>query len=67
MTHPRSPGTHIVGSWDIDSISVYREPRTGTQYIGNWASRVMYPFIWGRTHPRSMQAASEESLSAATK
>ena len=32
------PGTHIVGSWVIGSISLYRDPRTGTQYIGNWAS-----------------------------
>ena len=40
LTNPRSPGTHVVGSWVIDSISLYREPRTGTQYIGNWASRV---------------------------
>ena len=37
---PRSQGTHIVGSWVIDSISIYRDPRTGTQYIRNWASRV---------------------------
>ena len=34
------PGTHIVGSWVIDRKSLYRDPRTGTQYIGNWASRV---------------------------
>ena len=39
--NPRSPGIHIVGSWVIHSISLYREPRTGTQYTGNWASRVM--------------------------
>ena len=39
---PRSPGTHIVGSWLVDSISSYRDPRTGTPYIGNWASRVLY-------------------------
>ena len=38
---PRSPGTHIVGSWVIDSTSFYRDPRTGTQYIGNWTSRVI--------------------------
>ena len=37
---PRSPGTHIVGSCVMDRISFYRDPRTGTQYIGNWASRV---------------------------
>ena len=30
---------HVVGSWVIDRISLYRDPRTGTQYIGNWASR----------------------------
>ena len=36
---PRSPGTYIVGPWVIDSIGLYRDPRTGTQYIGNWASR----------------------------
>ena len=39
--YPRSPGTHIVGSWVIDSIILYRDPRTGTKYIGTWASRVM--------------------------
>ena len=38
--NPRSPGTHIVCSWVIDSISLYRDPMTGTQYLGNWASRV---------------------------
>ena len=37
---PRSPGTHIVGPWVIDSLNSYRDLRTGTQYIGNWASRV---------------------------
>ena len=37
---PRSPGTHIVGPWVIDSINSYRDLRTRTQYIGNWASRV---------------------------
>ena len=37
--HPRSPGTHIVGPWVIGSIKLYRDLRTGTQYIGNWASR----------------------------
>ena len=45
--YPRSPGNHIVGSWVIDSISLYREPGTGTQYIGNWASRVyIYIYIY---------------------
>ena len=39
-SNPRSPGTHIVGSWVIDRISLYREQRTGTQYIGIWASRL---------------------------
>ena len=38
--NPRSPGTHIVGPWVTDSIKSYRVLRTGTQYIGNWASRV---------------------------
>ena len=37
---PRSPGTHTVGSRGIGSITLHRDPRTGTQYIGNWASRV---------------------------
>ena len=41
-TTPRSPGTHIVGPWVIDSINLYRDLRTGTQYIGNWASRVLF-------------------------
>ena len=36
--YPRSPGTHIVGSWVIDSICLYRDPRTGTQYIGKASS-----------------------------
>ena len=40
LSIPRSPGTHIVGPWVIDSINSYRDLRTGTQYIGNWASRV---------------------------
>ena len=38
---PRSPGTHIVGPWVIDSINLYKDLRTGTQYMGNWASRVL--------------------------
>ena len=33
---------YIVGPWVIDSINLYRDLRTGTQYIGNWASRVEY-------------------------
>ena len=37
--YPRSPGTHIVGPWVTDSINLYRVLRTGTQYLGNWASR----------------------------
>ena len=37
---PRSPGTHVVGPWVIDSIDLYRDLRTGTRYTGNWASRV---------------------------
>ena len=40
MSNPRSPGTHIVGPSVIDIINSYRDLRTGTQYIGNWASRV---------------------------
>ena len=39
MSFPGSPGTHMVGSWVIDSISLYRDPRTRTQYVGDWASR----------------------------
>ena len=42
-SYPRRVGTHIVGSWVIDSISLYRDPRTGTQYTGNWASGVRKP------------------------
>ena len=42
VTHPRSPGTHIVGPWVIEIIHLYRDLRTGTQHIGNWASRVKY-------------------------
>ena len=38
--YPRSPGTHTVGPWVTDSIQIYRDLRTGTQYIGNWASGV---------------------------
>ena len=34
------PSTHIVGPWVINSTNLYRDLRTGTQYIGNWASRV---------------------------
>ena len=35
---PRSPGAHIVGPWVMDSTNLYRDVRTGTQYIGNWSS-----------------------------
>ena len=35
---PRSPGTHLVGPWATDSIDSYRDLRTGTQNMGNWAS-----------------------------
>ena len=42
MTYHRSPGTHIVGPWVIHIIHLYRDLRTGTQYIGNWASRVIF-------------------------
>ena len=38
-SYPRSPGTHIVGPWVTDTIYLYRDFWTGTQYIGNWASR----------------------------
>ena len=38
--HPRSPGTQIVRPWVIDSLNLYRDLKAGTQYIGNWASRV---------------------------
>ena len=38
--YPRSPGTYIVGPWVIDKIDLHRELRTGTQYIGDGASRV---------------------------
>ena len=30
---------HIVGPWVIDGIKLYRDLRTGTQYMGSWASR----------------------------
>ena len=61
-TNPRSPGTHLVGSWVIDSISVYRDPRTGTQYVGNWASRETL-WISGKrcAVPRSDQASCSSS------
>ena len=39
---PTSPGTHIVGPWVTDNIKLYRDLRTGTQYIGNWASRALF-------------------------
>ena len=44
LPNPRSPGTHIVGPWVIDSINLYRDLRTGTQYIGIWASRERFGF-----------------------
>ena len=34
LANPRSPGTHIVGPWVTDSIKLYRDLRTGTQYTG---------------------------------
>ena len=42
-SNPRSPGTHIVGPWVTNNIKlyIYMVLRIGTQYIGNWASRVM--------------------------
>ena len=39
QSEARRRGTHTVGSWVIGSIGLYRDPRTGTQYIGTWASR----------------------------
>ena len=42
---PRSPGTRIVGPWVTDSIKLYRVLRTGTYYMGTWASRVLYSLI----------------------
>ena len=48
LTIPRSPGTRIVGAWVTDSIKLYRDLRTGTQYIGNWGVPVLksvYNFI----------------------
>ena len=33
LCNPRSPGTHIVGPWVIDSKKkLYRDLRTGTEY-----------------------------------
>ena len=43
VSYPRSPGTHVAGPWVTDSIELYRDLRTGTQYIGNWASRALNP------------------------
>ena len=31
--NPRSPGTHIVSSWVMGRISLFRDPRTGTRNI----------------------------------
>ena len=39
--NPRSPGTHIVGPWVTDNIKLHVDLRPGTQYVGNWASRVI--------------------------
>ena len=58
LQYPRSPGTHIVGSWLIDRISLYRDPRTGTQYIGNWASR-------GSSPPLGFQVVTKKGLKGA--
>ena len=30
---------HIVGPWVTDNMKLYRDLRTGTQYVGYWASR----------------------------
>ena len=29
---------HIGGPWVSDSIKLYTDLRTGSQYVGNWAS-----------------------------
>ena len=29
----------MVGPWVIDGTNLYRDLRTGTEHIGNWASR----------------------------
>ena len=31
----------MVGPWVTDSIYLYRVLRTGAQYVGSWASRVI--------------------------
>ena len=59
----RSPGTHIIGSWVMDSILLYKEPRTGTQYMGNWASRVRIPGLRVPLNPKPLdirKAGSEQ-------
>ena len=52
VTYPGSPGTHIVGPWLIDSMNLYRDLRSGTQYIGNWASGAI-AHILNATEPQS--------------
>ena len=56
QVNPRSPGTHLVGSWVTDTRSLCRGPRTGTQHIGSWASRKMWgppnSVIIDKCHPR---------------
>ena len=42
----------------MDSISLYRNPRTGTQYIGNWASRCV--LVYGGFHESCMILSSFE-------
>ena len=32
----------MVGPWVMDSIDLYRDLKTGTQYMGTWASRVRF-------------------------
>ena len=56
----------MVGSSVIDSISLYRDPRTGTQSIGSWASRASHVARLGaRTaylDPKSMQNNSPKPI-----
>ena len=42
---PRYPYSRSLGPWVTDSMILYRVLRTGTQYIGNWASRDPSPGI----------------------
>ena len=65
LAYPRNPGAHIVGPWVTDSIKLYWDSRTGTQYIGNWASRVMLSYsvkrsIWSSNLGRHMIPNSQK-------